>query len=388
LPGYYQRRNVEWLRVYTPSRPYEDLMENIFSQMTLYELKAGSINPDKLAGLLNAASAEPRNFKVGQLLTGYTIEVVGEELVKLKKPNGSSVSFDWELLNELARSVKAGSITIDDIRTKKVFDKINTNLEKYIVNGYNNILAPMIELMTGNASNIADTAPKKSNARVLIIDEINRGNISKIFGELITLIEDDKRTGQPEALSVTLPYSKSNFSVPDNLFLIGTMNTADRSLTSIDAALRRRFLFEEVMPDQSLLSDINIDGISLSKVLQSLNHRIELLLGREYLIGHSYFLPLKDDPSLGHLSDIFSLQVIPLLKEYFFDDWEKIHRTLGDHQKPNKYQMVRKRFNDANIQDLLGDDWQGGHEAGWEVSESALGEPEAYLGIYQVITEA
>jgi len=386
LSGYHQKRDIEWLRVYTPSRPYEDLMGNVFSQMTLYELKSGSINLEKLAGLLNTASGDFRGFQKDQQFTGYTIDYVGNELVRLIKPNGSSISFDWETLNELARLVKSGDITIEDIRKKKVFERVNTNLEKYIVNGYNNILAPMVELMTGDTGGKANIGPKKSNARVLIIDEINRGNISKIFGELITLIEADKRTGQPEALSVTLPYSKTGFSVPDNLFLIGTMNTADRSLTSIDAALRRRFLFEEVMPDQSLLSDINIEGIALSKVLQSLNQRIELLLGREYLIGHSYFLPLKDDPSLGRLGEIFSLQVIPLLKEYFFDDWEKIHRTLGDHQKPQQYQMVRRRYNDVHVQDLLGDDWQGGHETGWEVSENALGEPEAYLGIYQAIT--
>lgn len=382
-PDYVQCRDVEWVRVYSPSRPVDELMEKTFSQMTLYELKPTSAYAKKLGMLHSATSANAQPFAVGEQISNYTIEAVGKEIVKLRKPNGSQLDFSWDLLNELARLVREGVITIEDIREKRVFDKADTNLEKYIVNGYQNVLAPLVQQITGGGGERKADEAVQYDARVIIIDEINRGNIAKIFGELITLIEPDKRAGQPEALSVTLPYSKSSFSVPDNLFLIGTLNTADRSLTSIDAALRRRFFFEEVAPDPALLADVEIEGIELNKLLVSLNQRIELLLGREYLIGHSYFLPLKNDPSLGRLKDIFCRQVLPLLKEYFFDDWGKIHQVLGDHAKPPAKQIVRRRFDEAQVVELLGDEGQEVPESAWEINDQALDDPEAYSSIYE-----
>ena len=172
--------------------------------------------------------------------------------------------------------------------------------------------------------------------RVFIIDEINRGNISKIFGELITLIEPTKRIGASEQLRASLPYSGQNFGVPDNVYLIGTMNTADRSIARIDAALRRRFSFIEMLPESATLKDILIDGIDIAKMLDTLNKRITVLLDREHTIGHSYFLrPLKDDPSIDCLATIFENEIIPLLQEYFYDDYEKIQLVLGDNQKPD-----------------------------------------------------
>lgn len=172
--------------------------------------------------------------------------------------------------------------------------------------------------------------------RVFIIDEINRGNISKIFGELITLIEPTKRIGASEQLRASLPYSGQNFGVPDNIYLIGTMNTADRSIARIDAALRRRFNFVEMLPESEMLKDILIDGIDIAKLLDTLNKRITVLLDREHTIGHSYFLqPLKADPSIDRLATIFENEIIPLLQEYFYDDYEKIQLVLGDNQKPD-----------------------------------------------------
>lgn len=172
--------------------------------------------------------------------------------------------------------------------------------------------------------------------RVFIIDEINRGNISKIFGELITLIEPTKRIGASEQLRASLPYSGQNFGVPDNIYLIGTMNTADRSIARIDAALRRRFNFVEMLPESETLKDILIDGIDIAKMLDTLNKRITVLLDREHTIGHSYFLqPLKADPSIDRLAMIFENEIIPLLQEYFYDDYEKIQLVLGDNQKPD-----------------------------------------------------
>ncbi|NCU27121.1 hypothetical protein EOM86_10440, partial [Candidatus Nomurabacteria bacterium] len=172
--------------------------------------------------------------------------------------------------------------------------------------------------------------------RVFIIDEINRGNISKIFGELITLIEPTKRIGASEQLRASLPYSGQNFGVPDNIYLIGTMNTADRSIARIDAALRRRFNFVEMLPESETLKDILVEGIDIAQMLNTLNKRITVLLDREHTIGHSYFLqPLKADPSIDRLATIFENEIIPLLQEYFYDDYEKIQLVLGDNQKPD-----------------------------------------------------
>jgi 5-methylcytosine-specific restriction endonuclease McrBC GTP-binding regulatory subunit McrB len=180
--------------------------------------------------------------------------------------------------------------------------------------------------------------------RVFIIDEINRGNISKIFGELITLLEPSKRIGAKEQLRAILPYSGQNFGVPDNVYLIGTMNTADRSIALIDTALRRRFSFVEMQPDPSTLTDVLVEGIDISEMLDTINKRITVLLDREHTIGHSYLLSLKTDPTIENLSMIFENKILPLLQEYFYDDYEKIQLVLGDNQKPdNSTRFVVKK---------------------------------------------
>ncbi|MBO0613397.1 AAA family ATPase [Thiothrix fructosivorans] len=174
---------------------------------------------------------------------------------------------------------------------------------------------------------------EKSNY-VLIIDEINRGNIANIFGELITLIEPSKRAGAPEALSVTLPYSnaysKEEFSVPDNLYIIGTMNTADRSLALMDTALRRRFHFEEMMPKPELLRGIIVDGVNIELLLARMNKRITALYDRDHTLGHAFFMSLTNESPLAKLREVFERQILPLLQEYFFEDWNKIRLVVGN----------------------------------------------------------
>ncbi|MDA9864125.1 EVE domain-containing protein [Flavobacteriales bacterium] len=163
----------------------------------------------------------------------------------------------------------------------------------------------------------------------IFIDEINRGNVASIFGELITLIEPNKRLGEEDEVTVLLPYSKTEFGVPANLDIYGTMNTADRSVEALDTALRRRFTFEEVGPNPELMANKTINGINLTKLLETINSRVEHLLDRDHCIGHSYFYNLKDAGELVDLQTVFARNILPLLQEYFYGDLGKIGLVLG-----------------------------------------------------------
>ncbi len=211
----------------------------------------------------------------------------------------------------------------------------------------------VLELVNKNSNTVAEGVDEKSHKKkfVFIIDEINRGNISKIFGELITLIETTKRKGAEEEASAILPYTQEKFSVPENVYILGTMNTADRSIALMDTALRRRFAFEEMMPEPNVLRKISANIVSegdetldVAKMLEIINRRIEYLYDREHTIGHAFFTCLKDEPTIDKLASVFEKSVIPLLQEYFYEDYGKIQLVLGDNGKTGEnkqFQFIR-----------------------------------------------
>ena len=212
-----------------------------------------------------------------------------------------------------------------------------------------------------------DSTPKYA----IFIDEINRGNISKIFGELITLIEPSKRLGADNEIMVELPYSKEKFGVPSNLYVIGTMNTADRSIALMDTALRRRFEFVEMMPEYSDLKEVA--DIDIGEMLKTINERIEYLYDRDHTIGHAYFIDVSD---LKTLANVFKNKILPLLQEYFYDDWEKIRLVLGDSQFIKEKKSANALFKSGT--DYIND------KILYEIDKEAFYVEQNYLKIYNL----
>lgn len=315
------------------SMGYEDFIEGL-KPIEPKEI-GGAVGYKVVDGIFKQICKKITVFEVGDKIGKHEVISVSPEVLTLKKPNGSHLPFTFSMLNALLAYLKKKGIGLEEFKSNGKIDSNDIEkgnfpeLEAYLINGYTNIIPSLLLRMQENRS--SNTA---SERRVLIIDEINRGNVSQIFGELITLIEDDKRIGGDEELTVTLPYSKQTFGVPSNLYIIGTMNTADRSVEALDTALRRRFVFEEVSSNPDVIKMIRennglsaeIDGIDLSNLLSVINTRIERILHRDNIIGHSYFIKCEQS---SDLQIVFYKNIIPLLQEYFFGDHGKIGLVLG-----------------------------------------------------------
>lgn len=263
----------------------------------------------------------------------FIISKYNNDIIEITREDGSIITLPKGLVFGLNKLLDERTITIENIKSRgkdgtSLQDLLEIKYDKYIF-GYDSILKSLLEYIR---SKEISNPPNY----VLIIDEINRGNISKIFGELITLIEDSKRIGAKEELRTKLTYSGADgdklFGVPNNIYIVGTMNSADRSIALIDTALRRRFTFFEYTADSTLLSE-DVEGINLQELLQMMNSRIEFLRDKDHLLGHAYFINVvtKND-----LCSVFRNKVIPLLEEYFYDDYAKIQLVLGDNKEFGK----------------------------------------------------
>ncbi|MFN8117110.1 MAG: AAA family ATPase [Bacteroidia bacterium] len=310
------------------SMSYEDFIEGI--KPVTSDDNEGNISYDIESGVFKSLCDKARikgnsNFESAYEALLQDISKLEGEPLELKTPTGKSFYVAINSKNNLSL------LTGKERKQQGVFTKEKLirqlNGEKLFI-GWEGYYTGIIDYLKEKYK-LSSTINVTNKKYVIIIDEINRGNVSQIFGELITLIEDDKREGKPEALEVILPYSKEKFSVPDNLYIIGTMNTADRSVEALDTALRRRFNFIEMAPNLRVVEQKavgEISGAQLSKILSTINKRLEKLLGKDHLIGHSFFVNVQ---SLNDLKYSFQNKIIPLLQEYFYGDYGKIGLVLG-----------------------------------------------------------
>lgn len=321
-----------------------DTLINAHAQIWQLTINSGDLNQIKQecfneGNIRMACSFNDAETKIFTEKVAY-----GDIVLSLKSRNKIDgigiVTGDVEELNtkdtyQLSRKVTWLATNIDEDITSINDDKPLSNMVLARVSSMQ--LKNILEIAQKYSSN-EDAIKIVENTKpyVFIIDEINRGNISKIFGELITLIEETKRASQDEAISAILPYSGELFSVPSNVYILGTMNTADRSIALMDTALRRRFQFVEMMPDVEVLRNIGadkVDDLDIALMLEKINERITFLYDREHTIGHAFFTKLAKKPTIDTLQSIFEKSVIPLLQEYFYEDYQKIQLVLGDNDK-------------------------------------------------------
>lgn len=315
------------------SMTYEDFIEGIKPQVD-----GSKVTYDVIDGLFKKMCIQAARKEINDFDKSYDKFIKdffesGEQYLKLntktKKSFWVSVNSNGNLgLYTTDSKNHQGSLTKEKLKLHSTDDTTFKGWE-----GYANAIIDELKNKYGLTNKKIDQSKKNF---ILIIDEINRGNVSAVFGELITLIEESKRQGNDEALKVTLPYSKDSFSVPKNLHIIGTMNTADRSVEALDSALRRRFSFTEMPPTPELIEtagnkiryiESHGEEIDLIDLLNVINDRLEVLLDKDHLIGHSYFMKVTD---LESLQDAFYNEIIPLLQEYFFGDYGKITMVLGE----------------------------------------------------------
>ena len=361
---------------------YEDFVEGIRAETD----EEGSINYSVHDGIFKELCDRAKsgdNEGIDEVMEKFIVDIEDNELqLNTSTGKGFSVSYrggkTFRIKPDSSDKNQAYRASIENI--KKMFRGVN---DKSIYNS--SYVKSILEYLVLTYGLKEQQVLHDNQPVVLIIDEINRGNTANIFGELITLIEPSKRAGSDEALEVTLPYSKERFSVPDNLYIIGTMNTADRSLALLDTALRRRFKFEEMEPQPELLSDVNISGINIQKLLETINKRISLLYDREHRIGHSFFMSLKQSNSFDKLKEIFANDILPLLEEYFFEDWQKISQVLGDSAKKDELKIIIPSISEAEILELLGDESDDLRNMQYQRNHAALNNPQAYKAIYEMV---
>lgn len=288
--------------------------------------------------------------------------------------------YEWHDEYENYKRLRNVNWIVKNVREDITAINNGTSLTLSSVYKLNVSLSDVMVLVAKNAPSVNSDEKRKKNY-VFVIDEINRGNISKIFGELITLIEASKRVGRPEGVKAKLPYSQKQFGVPDNVYIIGTMNTADRSIATIDTALRRRFRFKEMLPDASVLDGIYIEDVSIRELLEKMNKRISVLYDREHTLGHAYFVPLKTTPTLEALGNIFAESIIPLLQEYFYEDYEKIRMVLGDNNKTDESEQFIKVV-ESNFTELFGSvEYEFDDARTYEINQDAFCNIAAYRKI-------
>jgi len=330
---------------------YEDFVEGIRAETDeqgnlTYKVKSGVFKDicEKATGVSQQAeSIDEIVEKFLDEITETPLELNTQQNKKFKVSYvGSGVTLQCQPLASEANATYYANIS--KIKNLLSGEKIDNAYNRSYIKAVAEYLKPNVKPVKRNETN---------QNYILIIDEINRGSISRIFGELITLIEDSKRAGADEELSVILPYSKQEFTVPNNVYIIGTMNSSDRSLTGLDIALRRRFTFIEMPPQPNLLKDITVDGVDIKRLLTVINQRIEVLLDRDHCIGHANFMVLEEQPTLENLAHIFKEKIIPQLQEYFFDDWAKINLILnGNGMLTSKPVDKSAIFPNVNFDDL------------------------------------